>query len=299
MAGRTHAWVRERLLDHVLGILPDDESAEVEAHLAECDPCRTAHEALVAARSTEPDPDPGAHVPTSLLARWHRAGALQGLEREAVVHHLETCDRCRQVLDILGFDPRLSAAPAAPPAPPRPAAVRPAIRRGFDWMRVGLGGWALGATALAVWLFVPHPPATPIGEPGRRSPEPAPLPSAAPAPATLALALLPRTESRERGADSRVPITPVPGAAGEFVLQVPVDDLPDGAAAQTVTATLTDPAGRVLLTATFTLGALRDHPFFVLHLADPATGLYRLRLVPAGAGEPPIDLRFRLRRAER
>jgi GAF domain-containing protein len=63
----------------------------------------------------------GAHIPTDVLVKWEIATrTLRGVERALVREHLESCEECRQDLELLGVRPELRLIPELEPKLPLP-----------------------------------------------------------------------------------------------------------------------------------------------------------------------------------
>lgn len=253
-----HRWVRVRLAARSAGLLTEDESRQVDDHLASCADCR-AHGATFDAPPAQGE---ASHIPPPLFARWPEARhTLRGLERAMVRRHLERCAECRQDLELLGHAPRLEYVPeleiegasipaaggataaataVAPGARPTPTAtiirVVPAgIHR--RWRERALIAWGALATATAVvaivihsrrpvvegvpaalWATLPPPVVAPAGPRGREG---------------LTVRLSPRPRSLSgpaRGSrGGKVTVIPVVGPVGSLALSVRPLDVPDTA----------------------------------------------------------------------
>jgi hypothetical protein len=155
---RTHDWALRRLQAFGIGLLPEEETLELEDHLQGCDDCR----ARLASITPLPTHDFG-HLPASLVATWPRtARALEGIERSLVAAHLERCPACRASLEFAGHEPVLP--PALQPAIARlPRTSR--ARRVWVWS-IGLAGAAAGVIA---WILATQPGSFPLGPGGGTS----------------------------------------------------------------------------------------------------------------------------------
>ncbi len=129
-----HAWAQPRLeLLHARLLSPADE-ARLERHVQTCADCRDTF-----VQMSRLGPEPGAHVPASVLARWPRlASVLPTIERELITQHLQECDACREELRI---------AASAREAAGREVSLGPRVTP-INTDRI----WALLATAAAVCL---------------------------------------------------------------------------------------------------------------------------------------------------
>jgi hypothetical protein len=251
-----HRWVRARLAARSAGLLTEDETRQIDEHLAGCPECRQQAESF----EGTPAESGAVHVAAPLMARWPEARQrLSGLERAMVRRHLERCAECRQDLELLGHAPRLEYIPeleieggsipsaagataAAAPAPTSratPAAtvirvVAAGVRR--RWRERALLAWATLATATAVVTIVIHS-ARPVVE-GVPAALWATLPPPVVAPSlrgregpTVRLAPRPRSLSGPaRGTrGGKVTVIPVVGPVGSLALSVRPLDVPDTA----------------------------------------------------------------------
>ena len=152
---RTHDWAVRRLQPFAIGLLPEEETLELEDHLRECDDCR--------ARLASIAPGPGreaAHLPASLIATWSRAArVLKGIERELVASHLERCVSCRASLEFAGHAAVLPEVAGATPV----RFVRSRRARAVWVWSLGLAGAAAGVLA---WIFATGPGSFPLGPGG-------------------------------------------------------------------------------------------------------------------------------------
>lgn len=102
-AEREHLWANEHLTAFSSGLMRDADVERFERHLAGCEECRQALDALVA-----PEASRGRHLPDALIARWPKTRAsLAGLQRELVRRHLADCDECQAILKYMGHVPEL------------------------------------------------------------------------------------------------------------------------------------------------------------------------------------------------
>jgi anti-sigma factor RsiW len=341
---RDHAWVRGRALAYRSGLLDPADAGSFEAHLESCEECRTLLEQLDETHAE--GFATGAHIAAGMKTRWNVARAeLRGFERAMVARHLARCADCRADLERLGFEARLDEAMltdpetgevldlsfAGKPASQEGAsavtgAVRPlveagrrTVQRGFDWIRVALGGWALAASAAAVLLVMrpalPPEPALPGGPgdgPAVSIPEPGGTPgvngSGSPAPVnpapsgplpgsagpSLALAQIGELESEVRGEEDEVEPVRVSPVTAAVTLPIPIERLPDLPPATRIAIEVIGPDGLVMVRGTFRLSDLAAHRGFSLQSGGKpfASGRYRLRLQPEGG--VPVESRFRI-----
>lgn len=152
---RAHDWAVRRLQPFAIGLLPEQETLELEEHLRECDDCR--------ARLASIAPPPGreaAHLPASLIATWPRAArVLQGIERELVESHLQHCGACRASLEFAGHATVLPEIGRVTPA----RFVRSRRARAVWVWALGLTGAAAGVLA---WILATQPGWFPLGPGG-------------------------------------------------------------------------------------------------------------------------------------
>jgi hypothetical protein len=261
-AADAHRWARIRFPARRAGLLTDSEEQRIAEHLASCEPCRAAWQAVsgVAEDGDARVPTPtDTHIPAGLLATWPRSSAhLMGLERALVREHLERCMSCRQDLELLGYAPTLETVPAlewsgatadtpvtnvraVARREPEPAHVihvfKPPPRR-RDWTQWAFGGWAAIASAAALLLVVNPgligrggeelPTGGPEPLPPVTSPETTAPPTPAPGPATLVLTGRPlRLRSGLRGEATRLPERLIMPDTWFVPLVVEPLDLPD------------------------------------------------------------------------
>lgn len=152
---RNHDWALRRLQAFGIGLLPEEETLELEAHLQGCDDCR----ARLGAIAPLPGHDFG-HLPASLVATWPRtARSLHGIERDLIASHLKRCAACRATLEFAGHEAVLPA--VLQPAPVRLVRTSRA-RRVWVWS-LGLAGAAAGVIA---WVLATQPGSFPLGPGG-------------------------------------------------------------------------------------------------------------------------------------
>ncbi len=149
-----HERFQAALAAHLAEVLPEEESAWMEAHAAECDACRDLLE-RVRARLSEASGESG-HAPAALLSAWLRErDAFTPLERTLLERHLAGCEECRADLEEMAALARL----------PLPSAA--AVRRPRRWLGYGGAGLVVAAAILVVFLIRDREPAAP---PGRGTP---------------------------------------------------------------------------------------------------------------------------------
>lgn len=290
---RTHDWAIRRLTAFSIGLLPEEETIDLEEHLVGCDDCR--------ARLASIAPGPGresAHLPASLIATWPRAArVLHGIERELVEGHLQRCASCRASLEFAGHAAVLpETGPARLVRLPRASRTR----RVWAWS-LGLSGAAAGVIA---WILATQPGSFPLGPGGTSSATMgAARPEVAPA-VTFELAI-------DSLAASAV-LLPEPGFRGDPVREVDLGAVTSvSGAVLVVPPSLRPPSAedgyRMLTLALLRDGrevAMREARFYELGDAfrlRPAgrleAGAYELRvgLAPAAASERPLVWFYRLR----
>jgi hypothetical protein len=293
-AARSHDWAIRRLTAFSIGLLPEDETIELEEHMVSCVDCRARLESIA--------PGPGresVHLPASLIATWPRAArALLGIERELVAGHLKRCASCRATLEFVGHEAVL---PELVPAGPIRLPVTPRARRVWAWS-LGLSGAAAGVIA---WILATQPGSFPLG-PGGGSTS-ATMGSArdgAPASVTFELAV----DSLAAGSV----LLPEPGFRGDPVREVDLGAVTSiSGAVLVVPPSLRPPSaedgGRMLTLALLRDGrevAMRATHFYELGdafrlrpIGRLEAGVYELRvaLAPAAADERPLVWFYRLR----
>jgi hypothetical protein len=154
-AARAHDWAVRRLQPFAIGLLPEQETLELEDHLRDCDDCR--------ARLASIAPGPGrevAHLPASLIATWPRSTrVLKGIERELVASHLQRCAACRASLEFAGYEAVLPETGGVTPV----RFVRSRRARALWVWSLGLTGAAAGVLA---WILATQPGSFPLGPGG-------------------------------------------------------------------------------------------------------------------------------------
>ena len=290
---RSHDWAIRRLTAFGIGLLPEEETLELEAHLVTCDDCR--------ARLASIAPGPGresAHLPASLIARWPRAArTLEGVERELVEGHLQRCASCRATLEFAGHAAVLpTVGPVARVRLPRVGRSR----RVWVWS-LGLSGAAAGVIA---WILATQPGSFPLGPGGSTSATMGSVHANTEAVATFELAV----DSLASGAL----LLPEPGFRGDPVREVELGAVTSvSGAVLVVPPSLRPPSaddGARMLTLTLLRDgrevAMREAKFYELGDAfrlRPTgrleAGLYELRvaLAPATAQSRPLVWFYRLR----
>lgn len=276
-AARSHDWAIRRLQPFGIGLLPEQETLELEDHLRECDDCR--------ARLQSIQPGPGrdaAHLPASVVATWPRAARLlQGIERDLVASHLKRCAACRASIEFAGHEAVL---PELLPAHPVRFARTRRARTVWVWS-LGLAGAAAGIVA---WILATQPGSFPLGPNGAGS---SATMGAVRAPAEAAVAFELAVDSLASGAV----LLPEPGFRGAPVREVDLGAVTSVSGAVLVVPPSLRPPSAEAGTRTLSLTLLRDGR----ELATRQARFYELgdamRLRPTGrleAGE--YDLRFAL-----
>ena len=146
-----HREAREHLLDLASGRIDGRELDALRGHVAECDDCRAwleAHDSLNEALGPATD---GEHPDSQLLALCAvRAEELFEPDRADLRSHLESCDRCRDEVDLVR-----AAVIEARPAAPRstaPARSRDVSPRWMYAVAAGLAAVAIGTVLVrGVW----------------------------------------------------------------------------------------------------------------------------------------------------
>lgn len=212
-----HTWFRQRLPDHLLDLLAEDEAERFEQHANGCAPCARV---LASARGARADWWDGAgHPPAGVLLQWN--AKVRGDRVQELAHaHVAHCESCRQDLeDLLGI-------PAA-----RVLTLAPAPRwRSMPVLSRGLAVAAGLVAVAAVTLFLTDGGEAPPAAPGSASSPPAatggatsPSPPAAgksSAPVTLA--------SAERGQESGPTLLLIEAGVTHVPLTLPALFVPDG-----------------------------------------------------------------------
>ena len=296
-----HEWALSQLLAYSAGMLPEAELLRLEEHLSACPDCRSRLAPL------KPPAGGGAgHLPASLISTWARSSALlEGLERELVESHLQSCESCRATLVFAGHEPVLAhervpaAADGARHAPP----IR--VRRAWMWA-LGLSGAAAGVTA---WLIVARPTLFHGGAEGGPGGAPTSATMGSPAKGrpgsvafelavdSLAAGAIALPQPGFRGTRSQpLDIGAVTNVSGVVLVLPPAlqPPTPEAGERQLVMTLLHD--GRELSSRScpfYALGdALRIRPVGRL---EPGDYDLRFALAPAVASEPPIVWFYRLR----
>jgi hypothetical protein len=179
-----HRRFASQLWLRLFGLLEEGEEQSLEAHAAACPPCAARMNAFRELRPGEP---PDGHIPAQFLARWDReAPALEGMARELVRRHVESCSECRADLEMVGMDPSLIQAGegrSKEPVHAMPEVTEPRKRASLvPWLGGGLVGAALAASIAVVLLPRLAPPPPGGLEPPAVPVEPEPVPSPPPAP---------------------------------------------------------------------------------------------------------------------
>lgn len=148
-----HAWFREQLPQHLLGILPDAEATRLLHHAEECPECGGLLRRLEASgRDWWEGTD---HISISLLGSFAREGSpLDTESRRLIAAHVAICDLCRDALKTVRQS--LGDATGAPISDgPRGRSTA----RGMRWLwRGGLSIAALAASVLLVTRLLPSRP---------------------------------------------------------------------------------------------------------------------------------------------
>ncbi len=152
---RSHDWAVRRLQPFAIGLLPEQETLELEDHLRACDNCRARLASIAPAPGRE-----AAHLPASLIATWPRAARmLKGIERELVASHLERCAACRATLEFAGHAAVLPEVAGVT----RVRFARSRRARAVWMWSLGLTGAAAGVIA---WIAATSPGSFPLGPGG-------------------------------------------------------------------------------------------------------------------------------------
>jgi hypothetical protein len=131
-----HGRFRSLLAAYLAEVLPDEDGAWLEQHVAACPSCAGLIE-RVRRRLPELAHD-GGHIPVSLLERWAlEPGSMTPLERELVRRHVADCEICR------GDAEELIA-----------AAGRPGQRAGAEPRAATLRRWVVPTAAAAAVLLL-------------------------------------------------------------------------------------------------------------------------------------------------
>jgi len=124
MTPRTHEWAVRRLKPFAIGLLPEEDTLEVEEHVRGCDECRARLPSITPAQGRE-----AAHLPASLIATWARTARAGGSSRSPIPAppaRARSTARAASASTATAATPR-AAAPATPArSPPAPGATVPA-----------------------------------------------------------------------------------------------------------------------------------------------------------------------------
>lgn len=291
-----HEAFRRDLAAFLAGMLSPQDERRLEAHAAECAPCRGL---LELGRGALPDWAAAAeHVPTAALVAFaEHAAELLPLERELVAGHVARCEECRADLaELRGASAAaLTAIPAAEPgrSAPARAAATGFPGRGRDLL---IGGLVGALAAAAAFVFVVRPPQRAVApgdvltRPAPVAPAPAAAPPRASAPpgagASLGALLPTRTLAAVlRGAGAETLRVEIPAGGGLLPLRLPALFVEPSTRLE---LSLAGPDGRVLARQVVRYREILPPRSLVVDLGDAMAGVYELRVATVGSeGKSP------------
>jgi hypothetical protein len=279
MVDGDHERFRSSLPGYLLELLPDDDQAWSQTHLATCTDCASLLE-RVCSRMPELQDEAG-HVPVSVLEEYAHARHLTPLERELVRRHLILCQLCRG--DFEAISGRPTREPAAFPR-----------SRWRGWLTAGSLAAAAALIAILVRVQGSKPPPPAITEDSVT-----PAQGARPTSSLVALNE-PRLRFPDqlRGGTMQAVAETLRGGPAGLVVQLPTLFLPG---ADSLELRILDRRGEVLARRLVGQEELAHEVRVELPRGQWHPGVYRLTVTPLASSDStsPRTFPFRLIEAQR